>query len=88
MLQAWDRDLFKKNDYLAEWTLDLSKILNLVRVSQQQVSLDKQFYSQNKVKYFAPSLGELEYESDGSFWLTMMKDNKAVKVRLDIKIVA
>lgn len=88
VLQAWDRDLFKKNDYLAEWTLDLSKILNLVRVSQQQVSLDKQFYSQNKVKYFAPSLGELEYESDGSFWLTMMKDNKAVKVRLDIKIVA
>ena len=34
VLQAWDRDLFKKNDYLAEWTIDLQKLLDLVRLSQ------------------------------------------------------
>ena len=26
VLQAWDFDLFKKNDYICEWTLDLEPI--------------------------------------------------------------
>ena len=27
VLQAWDRDLFKKNEYICEWTLDLSVLI-------------------------------------------------------------
>jgi hypothetical protein len=27
VLQAWDRDLFKKNEYICEWTIDLSVLI-------------------------------------------------------------
>lgn len=35
VLQAWDFDLFKSNDYLCEWTLDLEEIFKNVRLTQQ-----------------------------------------------------
>ena len=85
VFQAWDRDLFKKNDYLAEWTIDLHKLLNLVRLSQQPIGVTKKFYEQNP-KYFPEGL-EIEFEKDDSFWLTIRKDGKPVKLRLDIQIM-
>jgi len=44
VLQAFDRDLFSKNDYICEWTLDLQKVLNLVKLSEQQININKKFY--------------------------------------------
>lgn len=32
-LQAWDRDLFSKNDYICEWNLNLIDVLDLVHQS-------------------------------------------------------
>lgn len=47
VLQAWDRDLFTKNDYICEWTLNLKKVLELVQLSQQDIHVNKQFYTKN-----------------------------------------
>ncbi len=44
VLQAWDRDIFTRNDYICEWTLDLNKILQLVQMNQQIVTLNEKFY--------------------------------------------
>lgn len=34
VLQAWDRDLLTRNDYICEWTLDLHSVLKSVQMSQ------------------------------------------------------
>lgn len=33
VLQAWDFDLFTKNDYICEWTLDLKPLFDSIRLS-------------------------------------------------------
>jgi len=55
VLQAWDRDLFKSNDFLAEWTIDLKKLLDLVRDSQKQIGITKNFFQSNS-SYFSDGL--------------------------------
>lgn len=45
VMQAWDFDLFKSNDYLCEWTLDLEEVFKNVRLTQQQVILNKTYYN-------------------------------------------
>lgn len=34
VIQAWDFDIFKSNDFICEWTLDLMPIFNNVRLTQ------------------------------------------------------
>lgn len=34
VIQAWDRDLFSSNDVICQWTMDCSKLFELVRLSQ------------------------------------------------------
>ena len=34
VMQAWDFDLFKSNDYLCEWTIDLDEVFKNVRLTQ------------------------------------------------------
>lgn len=33
VLQAWDFDLFKSNDYICEWVLDLKELVKNVRLT-------------------------------------------------------
>ena len=40
-MQAWDFDLFKSNDYICEWTLDLEEMFKNVRLTQQPVVMNK-----------------------------------------------
>lgn len=85
-MQAWDFDLFKSNDYICEWTLDLEELLKNVRLTQQQVHLNKQYYSAYLQKKM-PKDVTLDFQSDDSFFLTTYKDGKPIKIRIDLRIM-
>ena len=87
VMQAWDFDLFKSNDYLCEWTLDLDEIFKNVRLTQQQVILSKQYYNAFLKKKMPPNTSPLEFRQDDSFILTTYKDGKDIKLRIDLRIV-
>jgi hypothetical protein len=33
VLQAWDRDLLTRNEYICEWTIDLIEFLKIVQLT-------------------------------------------------------
>lgn len=86
VMQAWDFDLFKSNDYICEWTIDLDEIFKNVRLTQQQVILSKQYYNAF-LKKKMPAGTTLEFREDDSFILTTYKDGKDIKLRIDLRIV-
>ena len=86
VMQAWDFDLFKSNDYICEWTLDLDEMFKNVRLTQQQVILNKTYYNAFLKKKMPPGTS-LEFRDDDSFILTTYKDGKPIKIRLDLRIV-
>lgn len=45
VLQAWDFDLLKSNDYICEWVFDLTEILNVVRLTQQSVQFTRKYFN-------------------------------------------
>lgn len=85
VLQAWDFDLFKSNDYICEWVLDLKELIKNVRLTQQPAHLTKKYYLmmlKDKLRDV-----KLEFMEDDSFWLTTQgKDGKPIKVRLDVRV--
>ena len=86
VLQAWDLDIFKKNDYICEWTLDLEELFRNVRLTQERVHLTKAYYDAF-LKKKMPAGVKLEFREDDSFSLTCMKDGKQISIRLDLRIV-
>lgn len=86
VLQAWDLDIFKKNDYICEWTLDLEELFKNVRLTQERVHLTKAYYNAFLKKKMPPGV-KLEFREDDSFSLTCMKDGKQISIRLDLRIV-
>ena len=79
VMQAWDFDLFKSNDYICEWTLDLEKVFENVRLTQLPVILNKQYYNAFlKKENKDPNRSELEFRDDDTFTLTTYKDGKAI----------
>ena len=88
VMQCWDFDLFKSNDYICEWTLDLEDVFKNVRLTQQQVILNKSYYNAFlKKKMVLPPGTNIEFRDDDTFVLTTYKDDKAISVRLDLRIV-
>lgn len=86
VVQAWDFDLLKSNDYICEWVFDLTEILKVVRQTQQSVQLTKKYF--NSILKERMRGAYLEFEEDDSFWLTTMgKNDEEIKVRLDIRIL-
>ena len=86
VMQAWDFDLFKSNDYICEWTLDLEALFKNVRLTQQQVILNKTYYDAFLKKKMPPGTS-LEFRDDDSFCLTTYKDGKPIKIRIDLRIM-
>ena len=86
VMQAWDFDLFKSNDYICEWTLDLDECFKNVRLTQQQVILNKQYYNAFLKKKMPPGTS-LEFRDDDSFTLTTYKDGKKIQIRIDLRIL-
>jgi hypothetical protein len=84
VVQAWDFDLLKKNDYICEWVLDISHLLQQVRETQQPIQLTQKYYQtvlKEKMRV------KLEFTDDDSFWISVKgKDNKEIKLRLDVRI--
>ena len=85
-MQAWDFDLFKSNDYICEWTLDLDEIFKNVRLTQQQVTLSKQYYDAFLKKKMPPGT-TLKFRDDDSFILTTYKDGKPIELRIDLRVL-
>lgn len=44
-LQLFDRDLFKSNDFLCEFLLDLDLLLKDCRLTQKPIHLSKKYYN-------------------------------------------
>lgn len=86
VLQAWDFDLFKSNDYICEWTLDLEEVFRNVRLTQKKVILNQTYYDAF-LKKRMPVDFKIEFGSEDSFILTTYKDDKEIKIRLDLRIM-
>lgn len=86
VMQAWDFDLFKSNDYICEWTLDLDEIFKNVRLTQHQVILSKTYYNAY-LKQKMPPGTTLEFTSEDTFMLTTYKDGKPIKLRIDLRVM-
>ena len=86
VMQAWDFDLFKSNDYICEWTLDLDAIFKNVRLTQHQVILNESYYNAYLKKKMPPGTS-LEFNNKDNFTLTAYKDGKPIKIRLDLRIL-
>ena len=86
VMQAWDFDLFKSNDYICEWTLDLDEMFKNVRLTQQPVVMNKKYYDAFLKKKMPPGT-KIEFRSDDdSFYLFTMKDGKEITLRIDLRI--
>jgi len=79
--------VFKSNDYICEWVLDLKPIFDNVAMTQQPRTLNKKFYDA-LIKEKMPEGMSLEFRgADESFILSVEKDGKKpIKVRLDLRI--
>lgn len=86
VMQAWDFDLFKSNDYICEWTLDLDEVFKNVRLTQQQVILGKSYYDAFLKKKMPPGTS-LKFRDDDSFILTTYKDGKPIELRIDLRVM-
>ena len=64
--------MFKSNDYICEWVLDLGEMLKNVRLTQQPVIMTKKYYEIMLKKKMGDV--KLEFMDDDTFWLTTWKD--------------
>ena len=86
VLQAWDFDVFKKNDYICEWTLDLKPLFDNARLTQQPIQLTKNYYNAF-LKEKMPKGCHIDFRDDDTFFLGTAKDGKLIKIRLDLRII-
>ena len=93
-LQVMDRDLFKSNDLICEFDLDLRLLVLDCRSTQKPVHLSKKYFSSYLRDAYYPDSARnnrklnLEFEDEDSFWLVLKKpgEPKPIKIRLDIRI--
>ena len=78
--------MFKSNDFICEWALDLKPIFDNVAMTQQPRTLNKKFYDA-LLKEKMPEGLSLEFrDADESFVATVMRNGKPIKIRLDLRI--
>lgn len=89
VMQAWDFDIFKSNDYICEWTLDLDEVFKNVRLTQQPVTLNDKYYDAFLAKKMPPGVNIKfsKEKGDDTFTLVTYKDGKAIELRLDLRIM-
>lgn len=88
VLQAWDFDVFKKNDYICEWTLDLKPIFERIRQNQQGVKMTETYFKANNFESKMENNGTtLKFRDDDTFYLITKREGKEVSVRVDLRIL-
>ena len=88
VLQAWDFDVFKKNDYICEWTLDLKPIFERIRQNQQGVKMTKEYFKANAFEQKMENNGTtIKFRDDDTFYLVCKREGKDVEVRIDLRIL-
>jgi hypothetical protein len=95
VLQAWDFDLFSKNDYICEWVIDLERMFYNVRHAQTPVTLNKDYFNSLIKPYMKDKEEILKFEfidGEDAFWVKTYVEGKdgdktEVKIKLDIRIL-
>jgi len=101
-LQIFDRDLFKINDFICEFEIDLYLMVLDCRLTHRPMHLSKKYYS----SYFRDAYNrkvleqgrgdprnavklDLEFEDEDSFWLSVKRpqDKLPIKIKLDIRVL-
>lgn len=81
--------MFKSNDFLCEFILDLDLLLRDCRLTQKPIHLSKKYYnSYFREAYKHPEL-ELQFEDEDSFWLSIRRheNEKPIRIRIDVRIL-
>jgi hypothetical protein len=92
-LQIFDRDIFKSNDFLCEFQMNLELLLKDCRLTQKPIHLNKKYYNSyfkdahKRNKSVPPPT--IQYEDEDSFWLSVKRDadSKPIKVRIDVRMI-
>ena len=87
-LQLFDRDLFKSNDFICEFELDLALIVKDCRATQKPIHLSRKYYS-SYFKGASKSKLDIEFETEDSFWLSIKRTNesKPIRLLLDLRVL-
>ena len=91
-IQVYDRDVFKSNDFICQFELDLYLLVLDCRATQKVMHLNKKYYE----SYFKHECGrggeqlDVEFEDDDSFWLQIRHKSNAepVRIRIDVRVLA
>ena len=86
-LQVWDADLFSKNDFIGDSSLNLALPIEDASMTNKTILLNKKYYETFLREYMKEL--ELEYEDEDSFWIDMKDKNGELngKIRIQIDIV-
>lgn len=102
-IQIFDRDVFKSNDFICQFELDLYLLVLDCRATQKLIHLNKKYYEsyfkreynreieqQFKDSQQAPEILDLKFEDDDSFWLSIKhkSNSEPVRIRIDVRILS
>jgi hypothetical protein len=91
-LALYDRDIFRSNDFLCKFEIDLRLLVQDCRISKKTIHLSQKYYT----SYFrSESMNqgnadlELEFLDEDSFWLSVRTDqeSKPIRLRLDLRVI-
>ncbi len=89
MIQAYDRDLFTKNDYICEWIVDLKEAFNFVNLTQMMVHVNEKYlagspdndpFRSKNIEFLKDGSGCFVVETNGP-------NGSKPKIRLDLRIL-
>jgi len=69
-VQLWDRDLFKKNDFIGSAELDLADVFKDAIDTKKAINLNKKYWD-SYLRTKMPGV-KLQFEDDESFWVDCM----------------
>lgn len=88
VLQAWDFDVFGSNDYICEWVVDLDKLFNCVRQSQQPGYYNRSFKTLLEAGMKPEEKNKYQFNDDETIWVTTTgPKGEEIKIKLDISIM-
>lgn len=87
VLQAYDRDMFKSNEFIVEWVIDLKDLLEVVKMTKSQAHFNQKYYESRKDQDSYKDT-VIEFKNDSTFYLIKELDGKQIKIALDLRILS
>ena len=87
VIQSWDKDLFKSNDFIGEATVNIKELFEDAILTKKPIALNKKYFN-GFFKEKHPEI-KLQFYDDDSFYVeTKNKDGKYVgKVRVQVEVM-